>query len=96
MFICYEYYDYYYQGASIMYTQSKYSHLEDLKRIKSGYMPKTHFIFLYDILTVLFVSKLCSYRMCRNVIAGIFNDKNFHKVTNKGFGEKDIHHILNH
>ena len=55
---------------SIMNRHNKYSHLDDLIRIKSGYMPKTHFIFLYDILTILIISKLFVYRICKNFIFG--------------------------
>jgi hypothetical protein len=52
---------------------SNYSHFEDIKRIKSGYMPKRHFISLYNMAAIFMVSKLFLYRACKNFIAGFFN-----------------------
>lgn len=65
----------------IMNKYSKYSHLEDLIRIKSGYMPKMHFIFLYNIITILIVLKLFVNRVLKNSTAGIFNYEKLHKNT---------------
>ncbi len=55
--------------ASIMNKYSKYSHFEDLKRIKSGYMPKIHFISLYNTIKIFMVLKLFVYRVYKNFIA---------------------------
>lgn len=58
---------------------SKYFHLEDLKRIDGGYMPKRHFISLYIIITIFMVLKLFVYRAGRRFVEGFFNDGKFHK-----------------
>lgn len=44
--------------VGIINKYSKYSHLDDLIRIKSGYMPKMHYILLYNIITILIILKL--------------------------------------
>jgi hypothetical protein len=58
---------------------SKYSHFGDLIRIKSGYMPKRHFMSLYQIVVIFMVSKLFLYRACKKFIAGFFNSGKLHK-----------------
>lgn len=63
----------------IMNKYGKYSHFEDLRRIKSGYTPRMHFIFLYNIFKIFMVSKLFVYRACKNFIAGFFNYTKLHK-----------------
>jgi len=53
---------------------SNYSHFEDLRRIKSGYMPKIHFIYLYNLIKIFMVLKLFAYRKCNNFVAEVFDD----------------------
>jgi len=50
-----------------------YSHFEDLKRINSGYMPKRHFMSLYNMAAIFMVLKLFLYRTGKKFIAGFFN-----------------------
>ena len=70
----------------------KYSYFGDLKRIKGGYRPKAHFIFLYDIFKVLFVSKLLAYGLYNNFIADILN---YRKLKNSIIGRSRFKIQLN-
>ncbi len=75
---------------SIMNKSREYSHFEDLKRIKSGYTPRMHFISLYNIFTIFMVSKLLVYRECKNFIARFFNYRKWHKKGHMvPFGDYD-------
>ncbi len=57
----------------------KYSPFDDLRRIKGGYMPKNHFLLIYDTIPIFIMLKLFVYRSCRNFISDIVNFKGFHK-----------------
>ena len=78
--------------ARIMNKYIKYSYFDDIKRIKGGYMPKAHFIFLYDIFKVLFVSKLSAYDLCNNFIVDILN---YRKLINSIIGRSRFKIQLN-
>ncbi len=54
----------------------KYPELEDFRRIKGGYMPKNHFIFIYNTIQIFIVLKLFVYRSFRNFISAIIGEKN--------------------
>lgn len=74
----------------------KYSPLEDLMRIKSGYMPKNHFMYIYNIIKILIVLKQLVYQSCKNSISGIISfggsQKNCHvqKPKTKNVNIPDI------
>jgi len=44
--------------ACLMNKNGKSSYLEDLDRIKSGYMPRNRFIFIYNIIPIFSMTKL--------------------------------------
>lgn len=76
--------------AGMMKKSRKYSHFEDLKRIKSGYTPRMHFFSLYNIFTIFMVSKLFVYRTYQNFIARFFNYSKLHKKSRMVlFGDRD-------
>ena len=62
--------------AGVISNMDKYSinsYLEDIKRIKSGYMPKIHFILLYDSIKILIILNICVNRVLNNFTEDIFN-----------------------
>jgi hypothetical protein len=58
------------EDVNLMNYYIKYSPLYDLRRIKGGYMPKNHFMFIYNIIPIFIMLKLFVYQTCRNFISG--------------------------
>lgn len=69
-YIFYQNYDYHNKGVNLMNYNRKISMLDDLQRIKSGYMPKDHFMFLYDTAPFFIALKLFFDRIYRNSFSG--------------------------
>jgi len=57
----------------------KYSPLEDLRRIKCGYMPKNHFMFLYNTIPIFIVLKRLVYLSFKDFMSGIISFGDLHK-----------------
>lgn len=58
------------KGVNLMNYHRKNSMLDDLQRIKSGYMPKDHFMFVYDTAPFFIALKLFFDRIHRNLFSG--------------------------
>jgi hypothetical protein len=56
----------------------KYSYFEDLKRIKSGYMPKRYYKTLYNMDVIFYVLKAIFISNGEKFIAGLFNYGKLH------------------
>ncbi len=67
------------EDVNLMNYYIKYSPLEDLRRIKSGYTPKNHFMFIYNTIPIFIMLKLFIYRTCGNFISGIVSLEGLHK-----------------
>lgn len=61
------------EDVDLMNNYIKYSPLEDLRRIKCGYMPKNHFMFIYNTITILIVLKHLVYQSCKNSLSDIMH-----------------------
>ena len=61
------------EDVNLMNYYIKYSPLEDLMRIKSGYMPKNHFMFIYNTIKIFIVLKQLVFQSCNNFISGIIS-----------------------
>jgi hypothetical protein len=57
---------------------SRFSQFEDLKRIKSSYMPKTHFRSVYTLVLIFMVFMLVINRTCKNFKSSVFNFEKLH------------------
>lgn len=57
----------------LMKQNGKNSYFEELERIKSGYMPRNRFMFLYNIIPIFILTKLIVYQSCKHYINGIVN-----------------------
>ncbi|PWB52767.1 MAG: hypothetical protein C3F06_07620 [Candidatus Methanoperedenaceae archaeon] len=67
------------EDVDLMNYYLKNSPLEDLRRINSGYMPKNHFMFLYNTIPIFIMLKMFVYRTCGNFISGNFSFESLHK-----------------
>ncbi|HMB44773.1 MAG TPA: hypothetical protein VKL21_03020 [Candidatus Methanoperedens sp.] len=67
------------KDVNLMNYYLKYSPLEDIRRIKSGYKPKNHFMFIYNIIPIFIMLKLFVYGSCGNFISGIVGFEGLHK-----------------
>jgi len=50
--------------AHLMSKNGINSYFEDLERINSGYKPRNHFMFLYNIIPIFMMTKLIVYQSC--------------------------------
>lgn len=55
----------------LMNKKGKNSYLEDLDRIKSGYMPRNRFMFVYNIIPIFIMTKVIIYQSCKKYIKEI-------------------------
>jgi len=62
-----------------MKKNGKNSYFEDLERIKSGYKPRNHFMFIYNIVPIFIMTKLIVYQSCNKYINHIINQSSLQK-----------------